>query len=260
MTEMAALKTVTEAFGMFVMTLSMALLDVAVTRVGVFTDQINPKEFRMSRSRWIRGIITVVKVGWALALHRLGEGVVGHGPDWWFRRSWRRMGGGRSRLGRRRRSAGVSGRCRGDCVVQPLAEDLSTTRAEGLSTTRAEDLSTTRAEDLSTTRAEDLSTTRAEDLSTTRAEGLSTTRAEDLSTTRAEGLSTNRAEDLLTTRAEDLSTNRAEDLLTTRAEDLSTNRAEDLFTTRAEDLLTTRDILFTDMSKIRKQTLGDKIA
>ncbi|KAG8335485.1 hypothetical protein J6590_066920 [Homalodisca vitripennis] len=49
--------TVTKAFRMFVNTLSMAIHDVAVTRVGVFIDRISPKELRMSRSRWVRGSV-----------------------------------------------------------------------------------------------------------------------------------------------------------------------------------------------------------
>ncbi|KAG8258287.1 Lysine-specific histone demethylase 1A [Homalodisca vitripennis] len=54
---MAASRTVTETPGKFVMTLSMALLDLAVTRVGVFTDQTKSKEVRTSRNRWVTVVV-----------------------------------------------------------------------------------------------------------------------------------------------------------------------------------------------------------
>src|SRR5436190_20479578 len=52
---MAGLNTWTEVFEMLLITLSMAVLDVAVTLVGSFTDQFKLKESRMSRSRWVLG-------------------------------------------------------------------------------------------------------------------------------------------------------------------------------------------------------------
>lgn len=38
------------------MALSMAVLDVAVIHVGEFTDHSKPKEFKISRNRWVRGL------------------------------------------------------------------------------------------------------------------------------------------------------------------------------------------------------------
>src|SRR5436190_22011895 len=54
---MAGLNTWTEVFKMLVITLSMAVLDVAVTLVGSFTDQLKLKESRMSRNRWVLGSV-----------------------------------------------------------------------------------------------------------------------------------------------------------------------------------------------------------
>src|SRR5436190_18601117 len=54
---MAGLNTLTEVFAMLVITLSMAVLDVAVTLVGSFTDQFRLKEWRRSRSRWVLGSV-----------------------------------------------------------------------------------------------------------------------------------------------------------------------------------------------------------
>ncbi|KAG8321584.1 hypothetical protein J6590_044415 [Homalodisca vitripennis] len=51
---MAVSMTETEQSITLVMTLSMAVLDEAVTRVDEFTDQIKPKEVRISHNRWVR--------------------------------------------------------------------------------------------------------------------------------------------------------------------------------------------------------------
>ncbi|KAG8286910.1 DNA cross-link repair 1A protein [Homalodisca vitripennis] len=52
---MAVSNAETTAVEMFVMTLSMAVLDVAVTLVGKFTAHSKPNEFNTSRSRWVMG-------------------------------------------------------------------------------------------------------------------------------------------------------------------------------------------------------------
>ncbi|KAG8291424.1 hypothetical protein J6590_060326 [Homalodisca vitripennis] len=46
-----------QKFMTFIMTLSMAVLDEAVNRVGEFTDQSKRKKARISRSRWVRGLL-----------------------------------------------------------------------------------------------------------------------------------------------------------------------------------------------------------
>ncbi|KAG8300028.1 hypothetical protein J6590_086228 [Homalodisca vitripennis] len=53
---MAVSNTEITAVEMFVMTLSMAVLDVAVTLVGKFTAHSKPNEFNTSRSRWAMGL------------------------------------------------------------------------------------------------------------------------------------------------------------------------------------------------------------